>query len=398
MNVSTGLDYGAGIVNKEIKINFFGDFAPCRGFERVVLENGEDLLQDVLPLIENADLSFVNLECPITEADKKINKDGPALRAHPDCVNALRSFSVVGLANNHILDYGTEGLKETVDNCDKIKLPTVGAGLTLEEAQEVFVQDCHGTKVAIIAIAEHEFNQSEAGGAGSAPIDLIDNYHQIEKAKSVADVVILTLHGGNEYFPYPRPGHRKMMQHFIDLGVDAVICHHPHVPGAYEMYKGKPIVYSLGNFIFDNAKPPKDWDLGYIAQLSFDAESKEFSSIELIPYEQSVALGGVKLLEGERKQHLLNRIEAYREKLESNDEWLKEWQSFVDAKTDTYIVKLLFPFAIKRGLGFLARNTPIAKLFFNRKNSLTKLNTLRCQSHRELLIASLESRSQPRND
>lgn len=188
-----------------------------------------------------------------------------------------------------------------------------------------------------------------------------------------------------------------MMQHFVDFGVDAVICHYLHVSGSYEMYKGKPVVYSLENFVFDSPKPPKDWISGYLAQLNFVAGSKEFSSIDLFSYEQSVALGGVQLLEGERKQDLLNRVEFYREKLESNDEWLQESHSFVSAKTEPYKVKLLYPFAIKRGLGFLARNTPIAKLFFNQKNSLSK-NTLRCQSHRELLMASHESRSQSRND
>jgi poly-gamma-glutamate synthesis protein (capsule biosynthesis protein) len=380
-----------------LNILLVGDFAPCRGFEKVVLKRGKEVLGDALPFIKNADLSFINLECPLTFTDRAINKEGPALKADPACVSAIKDFSVVGLANNHILDFGRQGIEDTLNACSKHNIPTVGAGLSLNEAQNVFVKDCNGTRVAIIAIAEHEFNQSERGGAGSAPIDLIDNHQQIEKAKSIADIVILTLHGGNEYFPYPRPSHRKMMQHFIDLGVDAVICHHPHVPGGYEIYNGKPIVYSLGNFVFDTAKPPEDWNFGYMAHLSFDRETRKLNSIELIPYEQSVELQGVKLLEGQEKDNLLSKVESYRKKLNSETEWLDEWQAFVNRKTDSYILKIFFPFTM-RGLGFLARNTPIAKLFFNKKNSLSKLNALRCQSHRELLIAALESRSQPRND
>jgi hypothetical protein len=385
-------------VKRELSVLFAGDFAPCRGFEKIVLQKMKNTLGDVLPIVKNADLSFINLECPLTKSEKPIYKDGPALKADPVCAEAIQNFSVVGLANNHILDYGRKGIEDTISACSEYGLPVVGAGLSLSEAQNVFVKDCGGVRVSVIAIAECEFNQSEQGGAGSAPIDLIDNYQQIEKAKRQADIVILTLHGGNEYFPYPRPGHRKMMRHFIDLGVDAVICHHPHVPGGYEMYKGKPIVYSLGNFIFDNAKPPKDWHLGYMAHMSFDRETKTLSSIELIPYEQSVELQGVKLLQGREKRNLLDRVEGYRQKLESETEWLKEWQAFVESQTDTYILKMLFPFPMKRGLGFLARNTPIAKLLFRKKNSLTKLNSLRCQSHRELLIAAFESRSLPRND
>lgn len=90
--------------------------------------------------------------------------------------------------------------------------------MDLNSAQQSFVQEVKGVKVAIIAIVEHEFNQSENGGAGSAPIDPIDNYQQIKQAKEHADIVIVTLHGGNEYFLYPRPGLRKLCQHFIDLG------------------------------------------------------------------------------------------------------------------------------------------------------------------------------------
>ena len=149
--------------------------------------------------------------------------------------------------------------------------------------------------------------------------------------------------------------------------------------------------------IFYATKPPKDWELGYMAHLSFDQECKQFASLELIPYKQSVELGGVQLLTGQEKEAFLMRIETYRQNLENNQAWLDEWQAFVKKQTDSYILRQFSP-ATFRGLGLLARNTPIAKLFFNRRNSLPKLNMLRCQSHRELLTAALESKSQSRND
>ena len=383
-------------MNKMINILFTGDFAPCRGFEAVVLDKKEQILGDALPLIKSADLSFANLECPLTDHNIAINKSGPALKAKPACSEALKSFSVVGLANNHILDYGKQGLVDTIAACNKIGLPTVGAGVDLKQAQRPFVKKINGIKFAIIAIAEHEFNQSEKGGAGSAPIDPIDNYRQIQEAKSEADVVIVTIHGGNELFPYPRPGLRKLCQFFIDLGVEAVICHHPHVPGAYEFFKGKPILYSLGNFIFDSAYPPKDWNVSYMAQLKFCFKSKQFKSIELIPYKQCVDFGGVSLLKDHEKAELLRRIEIYRQKLEDKASSIQEWENFVAQKSDSYLLRHFFPVAF-RGLGFLARNTPITKLFFRSKH-LDKLNMLRCQSHLELLTAVMESKSKQRND
>jgi hypothetical protein len=380
-----------------INILFTGDFSPCRKFESVVLDKKTDVLGDARSLVQQAGISFTNLECPLTDHNKSINKSGPALKADPLCIEALKDFSVVGLANNHILDYGKKGLEDTLKACENIELPYVGAGLNMEEAQAPFIQEVKGVKVAIIAIAEHEFNQSESGGAGSAPIDPITNYNQIKQAKQEADIVIVTLHGGNEYFPYPRPGLRKLCQYYIDLGVEAVICHHPHVPGAYEYYQGKPIIYSLGNFIFDATKPHLDWELGYMASLQFDVDIKSFKSLELIPYKQTVELGGIQLLQGDERRGFLEKIEGYKNNLENNKAWLNEWQALVNKQADSYVMRHFFPVK-SRGLDFLARNTPIAKFFFNKRNSLPKLNMLRCQSHRELLTSALESKSQTRND
>jgi poly-gamma-glutamate capsule biosynthesis protein CapA/YwtB (metallophosphatase superfamily) len=297
-----------------IDVLFAGDFSPCRNFESIALVKKTDILGDARSLIQQADISFTNLECPLTNHNTAINKSGPALKADPLCIEALKDFSVIGLANNHILDYGKKGLEDTMKACEYAGLSTVGAGINLQTAQVPFIREVQGVKIAIIAVAEYEFNLSENGGAGCAPIDVIENYQQIKKAQQQADIVIVTMHGGNEYFPYPRPGLRKLCQHYIDLGVEAVICHHPHVPGAYEYYQNKPIIYSLGNLIFDTKKPPKDWEKGYIANLKFDPDTKSFKSLTLIPYKQTIELGGVKLLQGDEKMGLLEKIKVYKNK------------------------------------------------------------------------------------
>lgn len=369
---------------------FCGDFAPCRGFEDFVLDKKEHIFGDSQTLIKNADLSFVNLECPLTTYASSICKSGPSLKADPDCVHALKFFSLIGLANNHIMDFGKDGLQSTLEACESIGVPTTGAGVNIKEAKKHHIITVGNLSVAIIAIAEHEFNQAGDNAGGSAPIDVIDNYHQIMLAKKQADIVIVTLHGGNEYFPYPRPGLRKLCQHYIDLGVETVICHHPHVPGAYEYYKGKPIFYSLGNLIFDNPKPTKDWDLGYMVKLEINKEKKIISNAEIIPYEQSVDIGGIKLLVGEEKDRLINRIESGRMTLENDETYIKEWQRFVEMKSSSYLLTQYSPILF-RGIGFLSRKTPFEKLFINSKNKLRKLNLIRCESHHELFKCILEN-------
>ncbi len=375
-------------VENKISVIFAGDFAPCRRYESIVIKKGETIFGDALPIIQSADISFVNLECPLTTHDKAIIKSGPALKANPKCISALKSFSVIGLANNHILDFGEQGLQDTISVCNDNGLATVGAGLTLREAQNFFIQEVKGLKVAIIAIAEYEFNQSE-GGAGSAPIDPIDNYRQIKEAKIVADIVLITIHGGNEYFPYPRPGLRKLCQHYVDIGVDAVICHHPHVSGAYEVYNGSPIIYSLGNLVFDHPTPPKGWDEGYLVKLLINTTTKGLDDVELIPYHQSVSFAGIRLLNDKVKIDFLDKIEGYRDDLNNNDAWLMKWEQFLLAKRNSVIVGNYFPFSFK-GLGFITRHMPLIKLIFPKSSILRRLNLIRCQSHRELLIDTIK--------
>lgn len=376
-----------------VRVLFAGDFAPCRKFERLVLAKKEDVFNDALELIKAADISFVNLECPLTTSQIAIKKSGPALKASPDAAKAIKSFSVAGLANNHIFDYGEEGLKDTLKACKNVGVKTVGAGLSLEEAQQIYVHESKGVKVAIIAIAEHEFNQSEDGGAGSAPIDLVDNFKQIEVAKKLADIIVVTIHGGNEYFPYPRPKLRKLCKHFIDLGVDAVVCHHPHVPGAYEAYSGKPIYYSIGNLLFDNSDPQDYWEQGYFVELTFDVEKKEFLGSEIHPYIQSASQGGVRLLAGADKRAFISRIELYKELLGSEDDYRKVWSDFIEENTNGYIMRAYNPLRF-RGLGFLTRKFPylIGFLFGKGKRDLDRLNLIRCQSHLEVLSDALKKR------
>lgn len=371
----------------DIKILFAGDFTPCRGYENLILNKGSKVFRAALPFILDSDISFVNLESPLTKRTRQISKSGPALKASSECAAALSCFSVAGLANNHCLDYGILGLKDTLDACEKNGVDTIGAGLNFNDANQVYTRKIQETRISILAFAEREFNKDKNGG-GAAVIDPIKNYYEIIKARSKSDITIVTLHAGNEYFPYPRPGLRELCHFYVSLGADAVICHHPHVPGAYEYYQGRPIIYSLGNFIFDGGKTIPDWDLGYMAQLLIDVKEKKIKSLCLVPYRQSIKLGGLSLLTGEEKEVFLEKIEKYRKNLENEEAWMKEWQAFVARNSDRYILRNYLPFNF-RGLGFLGRHTPLSKLLLNRKNSNSKLNMIRCDSHLELLQSSL---------
>jgi poly-gamma-glutamate capsule biosynthesis protein CapA/YwtB (metallophosphatase superfamily) len=367
---------------------FTGDFAPFGKYEQLVLKKGPEIFGDLQEDIARADLSFFNLETPLSANGRPIEKDGPNFRAHPDCIKAAAEagFDIAGLANNHIMDFGETGLTDTIKTCKNIGLLICGAGQSLAEAQAIQIIRKKGFKIAFIAVAEHEFSISEPDRPGAAPLDPIENTLQIEQARTMADLVFITIHGGNEYFPFPRPGLRKICRFYIDRGADAVICHHPHVPGAYEYYNDKLIFYSLGNLILEPlGNRPRGWNHGYALRLEYGVKGKHLFAHEIIPYTQSVDQGGVRKMRGDAKHAYLKLLKGYRDTLLDEKEYARVWAEFCEKQKKSVLMRQYFPVKI-RGLDIFSRIINPARLFLPTKSTRNeKLNLLRCESHLELL-------------
>ena len=378
-------------MSSSISIFFAGDFAPCRGFESLVLGKGPEIFDNLQKNIAGADLSFLNLETPLCIKGKPIEKTGPNFTAHPDCIKAIKGagFEVVGLANNHIMDFGNEGLEETIRSCKSAGLTICGAGKNLTQAQQIPIIERRGLKIAYIAVAEHEFSIAGADRAGAAPLDPVDNTLQIESIRNQADLVFVSIHGGNEYFPLPRPGLRKLCRFYITRGADAVICHHAHVPGAYEIYENKPIVYSLGNLIFDHPKPPEGWNDGYAVRLDYNIADMKLSKFSVFPYTQSVDQGGLCKMSGADKTDFIKKIAEYNKTLDDKDLYTKAWDDFCQNEKNLVLMKHYLPVHF-RGMRKVSKIVnPELFLIPTKKNKLVKINTLRCESHLELLQSVL---------
>jgi len=374
-------------MSSSISILFAGDFAPCRRFESLVLAKGPEIFGDLQKNITEADLSFLNLESPLCTKGKPIKKTGPNFKSHPDCIKAVKGagFDVVGLANNHIMDFDNEGLEQTIISCKDSGLNICGAGKNLKKAQHITIIESRGLKIAYIAVAEHEFSIAGADRAGAAPLDPVDNTLQIESVRNRVDLVFVSIHGGVEYFSLPRPGLRKLCRYYITRGADAVICHHPHVPGAYEIYKDRPIVYSLGNLIFDHSNPPEDWNVGYAVSLEYSKEDKKLSKFKVIPYTQSVEQGGLCKMSGSDKMVFLKKIERYNKILGNEDLYIEAWNEFCQKEKNTLILKNYLPVHF-RGMRRVGKIISPEFLFLpTEKNRLVKLNLIRCESHLEIL-------------
>lgn len=236
------------------KINFFGDF-------KVNQVKHLNVSAKLACLLNTSDINVVNFEAPVKSVGKPIKKSGPNICQHIEAPEWLeeRGFNAISLANNHIMDYGEIGLENTCQAFKSARLMGVGNWNEAYRMHEFTTSD--KLKIGVICCSHHEFgaldNKREKGVAKSLCVDI----QRLITLKYNLDALIIYNHGGVEYMDMPLPEWRDIYKLWIDLGADAVIASHPHVPQGYELYKGKPICYSLGNFCFDSLKQkaPLHW-------------------------------------------------------------------------------------------------------------------------------------------
>lgn len=252
-----------------------GDFCP-QARVKTLCEEGKfsDVLGEAKAIVEKADFSIVNFECPVTWGEEKpIEKKGPNLRCFEKGVEALKwaGFDCVTLANNHLLDFGAKGVGNTIETCRKYGIETVGGGMNLKDASQTLYKTIGEKTLAIINCCEHEFSIATTTTAGANPLNSIQQFYAIKEARTKADYVLVIVHGGHEHWQLPSTRMQETYRFFIDAGADAVVNHHQHCFSGYEIYKAKPIFYGLGNFCFDAPKvKPGIWNEGYMLQINLN--------------------------------------------------------------------------------------------------------------------------------
>jgi poly-gamma-glutamate synthesis protein (capsule biosynthesis protein) len=228
--------------------------------------------KEVRALGDAADLFVVNLECPFTEGGEKLPKNFN-FRARPDLVGALAAggVDVVSLANNHLMDYGAQGLVDTLATLEQARIPYFGAGRNLAEARKPAILTVEGVRVAFLGyffLGERNIEPPEVYATESTPgvaghfsdVDAMERMlrEDILAAKGQADVVLPFFHWGREGTYTPEPYQVRLAHAAIEAGASGVLGSHPHVLQAMELYQGAPVVYSLGNFVFGGNWNPRD--------------------------------------------------------------------------------------------------------------------------------------------
>ena len=232
-----------------------GDIMLGRGVaERLEHEDGDGPFAAVASWLGAADLALGNLECVI--AEEGTPRLGPyRLRAPPSAVAALRDagFDLLGVANNHALDLGPQGLVETVSRLRRAGMATVGAGPDEGAAARPLIRDVGGVRLALLAFnaVPDQAGTTEGGGWTGAQWDPVQARAAVAAASAQADAVIVSIHWGYEYELRPDPSQRRAAQAMLAAGADLVIGHHPHVVQGTEVSDGRFVAYSLGNFVFD---------------------------------------------------------------------------------------------------------------------------------------------------
>ena len=243
-------------MKNETKLVFTGDI----GFDHYMHKKWEDpelLSAGVVNLFKDADHVIVNLEGALVGPDAERVQSAEMRLMHtidPAAVSVLRKIGarIWNLANNHMMDAGAYGLQKTLEEAGRFGARTIGAGMNLDEAMRpLFFDEAGG--IGLFAVGYRR-------GCKPADVDKAGCFlwNEMEKIRETVAAIkktcrwcVLVVHGGEEFTALPSPYTRDRYLQYLDMGVDVIVGHHPHVPMNYERIGDKAIFYSLGNFIFD---------------------------------------------------------------------------------------------------------------------------------------------------
>ncbi|NOZ07754.1 MAG: PKD domain-containing protein [FCB group bacterium] len=307
------IEVDSGDSSFPLRMNFTGDIMLARHFEDnggIIETSGvESIFDPTLPWLgDAADISVSNLECPLTTGGTPHPTKSIVFRGNPNNVNGLvhAGIDVVTLANNHTIDYGLYGLQSTQNVLNNHNILYSGAGENSQEAYEPLFYSAKGLSIAFLANSDRtgQYNNAQPylnSGYNKPGFAYLTPYYllqQIEAVQADADLIIMEMHAGSEYstgpgsnydnfftgdgldpqtYQAPDEDNRNMdipdfsdedenyspyldiphmwdrqIRHFaIDSGADLVVVHHPHIIQGFEVYNGKLIAHSLGNFVFD---------------------------------------------------------------------------------------------------------------------------------------------------
>lgn len=297
---------------QEVTINAVGDIMLSGSGAQTFREMGYDYpFAAAAGELHKGDISVGNLEAPIAKNGVEFMDKRFRFRMDPKSAGALKraGFSIVTLANNHIMDFGSAALSQTLQHLDSSGVLHTGAGLSLADARREAVLTVKGVKVAFLAYSitlPTEFYAAPSA-PGAAPGYLRYFREDISKAKKSADYVVVSFHWGSECAAAPHPYQTAAAHAAIDAGAAVVLGHHPHVLQGIELYRDGIIFYSLGNFAFGSNSRVADRSM--IARITLDKGVKAAELLPLNVLNREVRFQP-RLLAGSKGREVIRRVKT----------------------------------------------------------------------------------------
>ena len=259
-----------------LTIMFTGDVLLDRGVRHMAEHKGIDyIFDDVTPLFRQADAVVANLECPLTDTVSPVNKKY-IFRADARWAKDLRKAGIThaAMANNHTNDQGRRGLQATAQHLTEAGIEPLGYGNNLGQQMTPAEIEKDGIKVAIFnattLIIENWCRiDNKPGIAQPTEDELLHAISNYKRHHSNTHIVVV-LHWGVEFQPYPSIRQRALARKLSEAGVAAVVGHHPHVLQPIDTIGRMPVYYSIGNFVFDQKNPKAKESM--IASLTFKSD------------------------------------------------------------------------------------------------------------------------------
>ncbi len=319
---------------KTLSLTFVGDLQMGGSCLPVITNKGSDYPFDsTRTLISISDLAIANLEAPFVLQGKPFNKKftfrvDPVYAAGP-----LRAgFDVFTLANNHILDYGPEGLNTTLHTLDSLQIRYCGAGNNLHEAEKPCLVTVNNWKIGIFSFSltypAAFWARENQPGTAYPHLERIQSH--INTIRDDCDLIIIAFHWGGELLTYPKPYQKFYAHRVIDFGADIVIGHHPHVLQGIEMYKDKFIAYSMGNYVFGSYSRRVSFSM--ILRLRFDNQGLLYG--EVIPidvYNPRVQFCPT-VIRGEERLKIIRKLNEISRHLNNDQDLVQESGLIVQIK------------------------------------------------------------------
>jgi len=359
--------------------------------------NESFLSEELQVLFDNCEIRGCNFEAPLFEEGLiPIQKIGPVLSQCPDAAKYVldHGFNLINCSNNHITDYGKNGLLNTLVAFKNVDV--IGAGRSFEDAYDLKIVEKKGCKVGFLGFAEWGFDIFEnklLDGVGFAWVNHASVNEIIKSSKLKVDTLVVQVHAGAENVFHPLPEWRKRYKEIIDCGADVVIAHHPHVAQGWESYHGCPIFYSLGNFYFDKENATDIWNSSYAVILKLGKNKNlSFEVVYTHKSNQKVSICRdpqyIKRLE--ENCSILNDDLRYLDEI--NQQTMYQWRTFYKKEFRLISFYLIFP-KIFNSILFIKRIVKKKRLFpFRMFYHFIKIETHRYNIQRALFLLDKNKR------